>query len=145
VQCPAPRRLQLGRFLPLSPLRLLVDISGKSLGEVLPHDRLNGLCNPLPKQTAPAVIKQLTDEIGKLVQHANRLAEAALPERIDQAKQQLTETLSGELERLRALREVNPAIRADEIEAMEQRLSESRQALQEAAMQLQGLRLIVNA
>ncbi len=144
VQLSAPRRLQLQRFLPLSPLRFVVDINGKSLGSVLPHDKLNGLCKPLPRATAQAAIKQLGREIGELVNKATQLAEAELPALVKRAETTLTSTLTDERDRLAALREVNPAIRQDEIDAYDERLAQSRGALRETGLQLQALRLIIN-
>ena len=41
VNCVAPRVLQVERFLPLSPMRLLIDARGKDLAELVPHQRLN--------------------------------------------------------------------------------------------------------
>ena len=39
VNCVAPRQLGVERFLPLSPMRLLVDARGKDLAELVPHER----------------------------------------------------------------------------------------------------------
>ncbi|HEY7775762.1 MAG TPA: RNA polymerase-associated protein RapA, partial [Kineobactrum sp.] len=59
VNCVAPRGLQLERFLPLTPLRLLVDARGKDLAELVPHTRLNGLVEKVNKSTALAIIRQV--------------------------------------------------------------------------------------
>ena len=54
AHCVAPKDLQLNRFLPLSPIRLLVDVNGKDLSAILEHNRLNNLCEKLKKTTATA-------------------------------------------------------------------------------------------
>ena len=45
VNCVAPKALQVDRFLPLTPIRLLVDARGKQLADIVPHARLNSLRN----------------------------------------------------------------------------------------------------
>ncbi len=46
LNCAAPKNLQLDRFLPLTPLRILMDVSGKNLSKVLNYQQLNSLCKP---------------------------------------------------------------------------------------------------
>ncbi len=145
VSCAAPRELGLQKFLPATPVRTLVDISGKSLGEVLSHDRLNTLCKPLPRNTAQAVVKQLHGEIQQLLAHNNRIAETQLPTIVAAATARMQNELRGESERLCALQTVNPAIRDEEITFFERQLEAGESALQKAGLQLQALRLVVNA
>jgi ATP-dependent helicase HepA len=145
ISCAAPKQLGLEKFLSVSPIRTLVDISGKSLGDVLSHTKLNGLCKALPRNTAQAVAKQVHTEIQQLVAHNNRLAEQQLPALIDGAAQRLHSELQHEGERLRALKQVNPAIRENEIEFFERQLAAGDLALKNAGLQLQALRLVINA
>lgn len=144
VHSPAPKRLQVERFLPLSPLRVLVDRSGKNLAEILPHARLNGLCGAVPKQTAPAILKQLGDDIELLLGHARRLAETQLPPLVAAARTALGESLDAEIRRLRALAQVNPAIRTEEITFFEQQLAAGATVIARAELELQALRLVIN-
>jgi len=53
--------------------------------------------------------------------------------------------LHHEGERLRALKQVNPAIRENEIEFFERQLAAGDLALKNAGLQLQALRLVINA
>src|SRR5690606_4407498 len=144
AHCPAPRALQLSRFLSLSPQRLLVDISGKNLSEVLSHERLNALCQHLPRNTAQAALKQLSKEIPQLVAHAQKLAAPQLAPLLQRASDSLRQQWSGEAARLRALRAVNPTIREAEIIFCEQQQREGLAALAGAQLQREGLRLVIN-
>lgn len=144
VHCPAPRQLQIERFLPLTPLRLLVDRSGKNLSAVLPHEKLNAICGNVPRTTAPAVIAKVRSDIAAMQDHTARLAAPLLEPLLAAAKIALAESLDTEIERLVALSEVNPAIRSDEIEFFRQQREQGLAAIDQAALQLQGLRLIVN-
>ncbi len=144
IHCPAPKGLQLSRFLSLSPQRLLVDLNGKNLSEVLPHERLNTLCQPLPRNAAQAALRQLSNELGQLVSHAQKLAQPLLAPRVDAAKTALQQNWQAEAQRLRALQAVNPAIRDDEIEFCERQLRDGLAALSDAQLQLEALRLVIN-
>ncbi len=52
--------------------------------------------------------------------------------------------LSSELDRLRSLQKVNPNIRNEEIEYLQDRIQLSAQQIDRARSQLQGIRLIIN-
>lgn len=75
VNCVAPKSLQVERFLPLSPMRLLVDARGKDLSSIVPHDRLNSLVEPVKKPTALAIIKQVYREVEAKMTMATAAAE----------------------------------------------------------------------
>ena len=144
VACSAPRHLQAQRFLPLSPIRLLVDRSGKNLSAVLPHDKLNTLSTSVARNTAPAVISKVRTEIAAMQEHAAKLAATQLPALIEAAQAQLDSALGIEIERLSALQKINPAIRSEEIEFFRAQLALGSVAIAQATLQLQGLRLIVS-
>jgi ATP-dependent helicase HepA len=144
VHCPAPKHLQIQRFLPSAPLRFLVDRKGKNLSAVLPHEKLNTLCSNIPRSSGPAIIAQVRNDIGPMQEHAAQFAAVQLPDLIAAAKAKLTESLAREIERLEALRKINPAIRAEEINFFRDQLSDGRAAIDQATLQLQALRLVVN-
>lgn len=143
AHCPAPRRLQLERFLPVTALRFMVDRSGKNLSAVLPHAKLNALCSNVPRNAAPAIISRVRADIAAMQEHSTRLATAQLPALIETARAAMAQSLQAESERLIALRKVNPAIRAEEIDFFHTQLEQGLQTLAHASLQLQALRLIV--
>ena len=143
VRVSAPRELGVTRYLPLSPTRLLVDASGRDLSSLLSHDALNARVESLPRGTAGKVVRQLRAEIDTRSDAAEQHAARLLEEKKQAAIQRYTEHQQTEIDRLRALRECNPAIRADEIESLEDRLSAGREALDAAQISLQALRLVV--
>ncbi len=143
VNCVAPRALQVERFLPMSPMRLLVDARGKDLAELVPHERLNKLIEAVKKSTALAIIKQVGVEVESKMTLASALAEEKLKHVLNQAEQSMRASLGAELERLTALRAVNPSIRQEEVDHLNYRINESAVHIQHANLQLQALRLII--
>ena len=144
VTCPAPRQLQVERFLPATPVRILVDRSGKNLSAVLSHEKLNTLCSGVPRNTAPAIIAQVRNDIAEMQEFAVKYAAAQLPALRDHGQTALTQNLGEEIDRLTALAKVNPAIRVDEIAFFQAQREQGLAAIAHAALQLQGLRLIIS-
>ena len=143
VSVNAPRHLQLRRYLPLSPQRIVLDGNGRELSALLPRDKLNALVQKLPRATAAKVVRTLQSEIETRLRGAEELAGAQFEREKAAAGERLAQTLDGEITRLKALRALNPAVREDEISALEAQREEAMTALKGAALSLQALRLIV--
>jgi ATP-dependent helicase HepA len=143
INCVAPRTLQLERFLPLSPLRLLVDARGKDLAALVPHERLNGLVERVNKNTALAIIKQVHREVDAKMALATQLAQEKLAPTLANAEADMRRSLGSERERLQALRAVNPSIRQEEVDHLDYRIEECAIHIRHASLQLQALRLII--
>ena len=145
VNCVAPKSLQIERFLPLSPMRMLVDARGKDLAALLPHQRLNTLVERVGKSTALAIIKQVRSEVEAKMTMATTMAEEQLSGILLQAEENMKSVLGEELQRLKALRLVNPSIREEELAHLEYTMEECVVHIRHANLQLQALRLIVTA
>lgn len=143
INCVAPRALQLERFLPVSPIRILVDSRGKDLAGIVPHERLNDLCEKVKKPTALAIIKQVREQVEEKMQHAAGLAAQQMNAILKDAEKTMREQLLGELQRLQALAAVNPSIRDEEIEHLRVRTEQCSAHIGHANLQLQALRLII--
>ncbi|HEY6131057.1 MAG TPA: RNA polymerase-associated protein RapA [Halioglobus sp.] len=143
VNCVAPRDLQIDRFLSLNPIRLLVDYRGKDLAELVPHERLNQLIEKVKKSTALAIINQVGNEVEAKMTLASKHAEGKLRDIVKDAEQNMRSSLGAELNRLIALRKVNPSIRQEELDHLSFRIEECAIHIQHANLLLQALRLII--
>jgi ATP-dependent helicase HepA len=143
INCVAPRMLQLERFLPLSPIRLLVDAGGRNLAGIMDHERLNSLCEKVKKPTALAIIKQVREQVESKMQHAAKLAGTDMDATLSAAEERMRTQLGGELERLTKLRRVNPSIRQEELDHLSFLIDECAAHIRHANLQLQALRLII--
>lgn len=140
----APKALQLDRFLPVSPQRILVDVSGRDLGEVLPHEQLNELCSGLKRSMAQAVLKEIRNEVSKMMNHAQTIAEKAVPELINNAKHAVEAQLTTEINRLISLQSKNPLIRDDEIEFLKKQKEDCLSYISKTGLEVQALRVVIN-
>lgn len=144
VSLSAPRALGLQRYLPLAPKRLLLDASGRDLSKLLSHERLNERVEKLPRGTVSKIVRQLREEIEARIDDAEKSFASELEARQTEAAAQYTKQLDEEIVRLSSLREVNPAIRGEEIDDLRDRRSAGLAALGTARATLQGVRLVLS-
>jgi ATP-dependent helicase HepA len=145
VHCPAPESLQLSRFLPVSPVRLLVDVNGRDLSATLPHDRLNDMCSNIRRRTAQSIVPQIRPQVETMVDHVERLAEPHLEPLQAAALDGLRHHLGPEIQRLESMKRINPAIREEEIAFFREQLTAAESAIGQASLSLEGIRVIVTA
>jgi len=140
----ADKKLQLDRFLPLHPIRFLLDSSKKNYSQILPYEKLSALCGSLPKKTALAIAEKTRTITQSIVDTTQILADEKVTAIKSAAKALMEKQLSAELERLIALQKVNPSIRQEEILYLESVMQESSECIDRAKYQLQAVRIIVN-
>ncbi len=145
VNCIAPKQLQVDRFLPITPIRVMSDVNGRDLGEVLPHERLNGMCEKVKRNTAQAIVKQVRNDIEKMLTHSTTIAEKKLPTIINTANEKMMSSLKVEVDRLEALQAINPTIRDEEINFFKQQISASADVINRSSVQLQAIRVVVTS
>lgn len=144
VEAQAPKGLQLTRFLPPTPIRLLVDMRGNEMGEQVSFSGLEKQLKPLNRQMANKVVKMARKDVEKLLAFAESKIAARAEKVIAESTQLADSTLSAELHRLQSLQAVNKNIRQDEVEALERLREESLAHLTTANWRLDSLRLIVS-
>ncbi|MBL7480212.1 RNA polymerase-associated protein RapA [Legionella bononiensis] len=144
VNCAAPKHLQLDRFLPFIPIRILMDLSGKNLSKILDYNQLNAMCEPVKRHLGYPIIKQVSGDIESILKNCNHLADQQMKEVIEQAKIQMIQSIGDEVSRLESLQKINPTIRNEEIEYFKQQIVECEHYINSAALKLQALRVVIN-
>lgn len=134
----APRQLQLKRFLPATPIYLCIDALGQCAE--ITFDSLQSVDQSLTKKLVTALAGQIEQHLANAQAQAQQQAAALRQQALNEMQQNLGE----ELARLRALQAVNPSIRQDEITHLEQQISQLTQAINQADIQLDAIRLVVN-
>ncbi|MCK5809827.1 MAG: RNA polymerase-associated protein RapA [Cocleimonas sp.] len=118
VNCPAPKHLQIHRYLSANMVRILISNTGLDLSEALSHQELNERSERVRKHTANEIIQYARDEIMTMVDKAQLLAEPQQQALITEALKVTAEEVHDDNERLSALAEVNPNIRQEEIDQL---------------------------
>jgi ATP-dependent helicase HepA len=145
ARCPAPPELEIGRYLPPTALRLLLDERGKDLARDVPHDRLRGQCLTRNRKLARAVIKSKESALERMIEHGEALASESAAGLEAKARERMKSELDAEIERMRALARVNPSVRPDEIEYLEGRRELLTHHLSRVRLHLDALRVIMTA
>ena len=144
INCPSPRELQLDRFLPFTPIRILMDVSGKNLSKVLSYTQLNEMCESVKRHLGYPIVKQVHDDLEKILEHSYKAAEVQMREIIDNAHSEMKSSISNEINRLDALQKINPNIRDEEIAFFKQQIVDSEHHINNATLKLQALRVVIN-
>lgn len=141
--CPAPKVMQLGRYIPQSVVRVVVDESGKDFSQILTEAHFAKLCQRVKRRTAVDMVKHVRTQVDTLVAHAETIAQAQQVDLITEAQRRMAEGQKAELERLQALAAVNASIRSEEIDYLRESMELSQNYLAHAQLKFDALRLIV--
>jgi ATP-dependent helicase HepA len=139
LECVAPSSLHLDRFLPPTPIHLLIDhalnpLEPSLLDEVpLEEGDISRLLDrgALKKKIIPAMLEK-----------SATLAAEKLTQIVSEATDQMERQLQLEIERLEDLRSMNDHVRPGELDSLQVERNALREALASARLRLDSLRLI---
>ena len=143
IESQSPKGLQLNRFLPPTPVRLLLDSKGNNLAGQVNFDTLQNKLKPLSKDIANKMVKMARPNIEQLIKIGDQKMTEIAQAKIQEASRLADQTLSAELNRLIALKAVNKNIRQAEINVLEKQRVLSLEELSKASWRLDSLRVIV--
>ncbi|PWC21789.1 RNA polymerase-associated protein RapA [Brenneria roseae subsp. roseae] len=143
VEAQAPKHLQLTRFLPPTPVRLLMDRKGANLAAQVEFESFNRQLNAVNRHTSSKLVNAVQADVHAMLQQAESLMEEQARQLITDAQHQADQQLRRELERLEALKAVNPNIREDELKALEDQREQVLSNLHQANWRLDAIRLVV--
>lgn len=143
VDAQAPKRSGIARFLPKTPIRMMMDGRGNDLSSQVEFEGFNRQLSPVNRHLGSKLVTSVQKDIHSLIEAGDALVEQKVEEVRKQAHQDMQQSLNAELERLQALKAVNPNIRDEEIEAIEEQIKELTGYINQAQVQLDSLRLIV--
>ncbi|EDP58148.1 RNA polymerase-associated protein RapA [Vibrio sp. AND4] len=143
VDAQAPKRSGIARFLPKTPIRMMMDARGNDLSSQVDFEGFNRQLSPVNRHLGSKLVTSVQKDIHGLIEAGDALVEQKVEEVRQQAHQDMQQSLNAELERLQALKAVNPNIRDEEIDVIEEQIKELTGYINQAQVQLDSLRLIV--
>ncbi|MEI6897483.1 MAG: RNA polymerase-associated protein RapA [Psychromonas sp.] len=135
---------QLSRFLPTTPIRLLLDKNGKNLGENVTFDSFDRQLSPINRHISRKIANTSQPLIHQLIKNSLSTAQDLMADILLTAKSEMQQTLQGESDRLEALQAVNPNIREDEIQFIRDQQTNFEQILDQTQLKLDAIRFIVS-
>jgi len=145
VECSAPAELQIGRFLPHTPIRILINQHQHDLTESIAHHSLVESGKSFDKQQIIAFLNNQRLPITKLLATAELKAKADMQVLIDSATNTMLESLAAEIKRLVRLKKVNPTIKTEEIEHLKDMTMLAHENIQAAHLRLDAVRFIITS
>ena len=143
TEASAPKSLELGRYLPATPIRLLLEKTGKNLAPNVPFENFNRQLKPIGRQNAAKLVSALQSSIHPLIAKAQAYAEAQLAHIQQEAQLKMQQQLQDQITRLTALAKINPAVRTEEIEHLQQKQQQLSEFIAKARIKFDAIRLIV--
>ncbi|WP_394146131.1 RNA polymerase-associated protein RapA [Vibrio atypicus] len=143
VDAQAPKRSGIARFLPTTPIRLMLDGKGNDLSAQVEFESFNRQLSPVGRHIATKLVASVQAQVHQLVAAGETLIVEKVEAIRNKAQQEMQASLNSELERLQALKAVNPNIRDEEIDAIDEQIKELTGYIGQAQYQLDSLRMIV--
>ncbi|HEC26567.1 MAG TPA: RNA polymerase-associated protein RapA [Gammaproteobacteria bacterium] len=143
LEVPPISVLQSDRYLPPTSIRVLIDEQGRDHQQDLTHSFIEEHRVHVPAKMANKIIRAKRQELRHLFSLCENIAERQTPDILNKAHQQSGEILMREINRLKALKQINPNIRNEEIEFFEQQLAALNEVLDAASLRLDSLRVLI--
>ncbi|PPD18329.1 MAG: RNA polymerase-binding ATPase [Methylobacter sp.] len=145
VECSAPAEFQISRFLPHTPVRILIDQNKTDVSDSILHSDLTESGTGFDAGKIFAFINKqrlhITAMIEVAEQRANRDMQALI---VDASRTMLTE-LSQEIKRLVRLSKLNPSIRQEEIEGLKEVAMVCQEQLESSQLRLDAIRFLITS
>jgi len=131
------------RYVADNLLRICIDENGQRHEVALSPNVIQKTLQFVDIDTSIKVVKSRESMIKDLLDKAEQAVSRQLPERQQQARADAEAALQAEIDRLHALKTINPTVRKDEIEYFEQRLKLVLAQIDNANIRLDAIRVLV--
>lgn len=143
LRCIGNLQGQISRFMPQGYLRIVMDERGRQHQQALAEKSFNKLAGRIPRATAQELIRHARPQVEALVELANQaVIEPGKALKAD-AMEAMQQHMTTEINRLKALAQVNPAIRQEELDAQTQTVQSLTDAIQSAELCLDAIRVAI--
>ena len=143
IEHSAPAELQLGRFLPNTPIRVLINQVQKDVTAEFPHNSLIDSGIPFDKHAITLFLGKQRALLLKLLGFAQAQAQEKRDILCEHATQLMLDSLTTEIKRLVRLKKVNPSITQHEIETLKDMTLLIHENIQIAQLRLDAVRFII--
>jgi ATP-dependent helicase HepA len=143
THCPAPKRLQLHRYLPQTMQRIVVGSNGLDMTNILKPEHITARMTFVKKPVAHNIIEHGQDAIKGLITTAEGLIVKHQKNLIAESVEHMQQQELASLERLLALAQVNSNIRESEITQQKSNIVELESYLERASFKLDAIRVIL--
>lgn len=142
LESSANTALQSSRYLPPTTLRVLIDAQGNDHAERLTHAAMAQIREAVQPLVAKKIVRHYAAQLRGMLAAAEQLAQQRSTTLLAEAHAHAAQLLQGEINRLKALKRVNPNVRDAEIRFLETQWEALRLALDTACVRLDAQRVV---
>jgi len=143
IECSAPAELKIGRFLPSTPIRILIDQNQHNLTESIPHNQLQETTDKVDKDQIISFLANQRLLIEQIISLAQSLADYKMQQLISATRPRMLNYLTTEIKRLVRLKKINPSIKTAEIEQLKEMTLLADNNIQQAQLRLDAVRFLI--
>ncbi|MCK4840535.1 MAG: RNA polymerase-associated protein RapA [Methylococcales bacterium] len=143
VECSAPAKQKIGRFLPHTPVRILIDQNKQNLSQAISHQSMLETADKFEKDQIISFVNSQREHINEIIKVAETFATQQMNELIAESNAKMLETLTAEIKRLVRLKKVNPSIKQQEIEQLKDMTMLSHESIKQAQLRLDAVRFVI--
>lgn len=143
IESIAPKALQVGRYLPPQLFRIVIDNQLGYQSKALPFAATAGKLQKIARQKRKQIIDSQKPLLENMLQHASHLANHNLAAITARALARLQEEMPAEIARLEYLQQQGSPVSDGEIAALKAQYQHSQTAINEAAMKLDAVRVLI--
>jgi len=144
LQSVADKKLQLEKFFPPTPLRVLLNSQMQDLTAKMPKKFIDENSTSLNIEKRNQLGDLPKDFIKGCIKKGRELCAARAKQYKDKFKEDMLKAMNAEIERLEALRAVNPTVSETEVLLLKYNRDNMSKAMDKAELSLDSLRLIIN-
>lgn len=144
LQSVADKKLQLQKFFPPTPLRVLLNSQMQDLTSKMPKKFIDENTSSLNIEKRNQLGELPKDFIKGCIKKGRELCAARAKQYKEKFRDDMLKSMNAEIERLEALRKVNPTVSETEVLLLKYNRDNMAKAMEKAELSLDSLRIIVN-
>jgi ATP-dependent helicase HepA len=144
LNCIADKKLQLQKFFPPTPLRVLFNAQYLDMTQKLPKKFIDENTETIGQDKRAQMKEIPKDFLKDCIKKGKEMCLARAKQYKEKFKEDMLNSMNSEIERLQALRKVNPTVSETEILLLKFNRDNMLKAMEKAELSLDSLRLIVN-
>lgn len=143
LSCIADKKLQLQKFFPPTPLRVLLNGQFNDLTQKIPKKFIDENTGSIDSEKRAQMKELPKDFLKECIKKGKELCIARAKQYKEKFRDDMLKNMNGEIERLEALRKVNPTVSETEILMLKFNRDNMLKAMDKAELSLDSLRLIL--
>jgi ATP-dependent helicase HepA len=144
LNCIADKKLQIQKWFPPTPLRVLLNAQMQDMTAKLPKKFIDEGTQSLDSEKRAQLKELPKDFIKECIKKGKELSIQRAKQYKDKFKDEMLKNMNAEIERLEALRKVNPTVSETEVLMLKFNRDNLVKAMDKAELSLDSLRLIIN-